>query len=98
MFEDLEPTVHHAIMKILSAIYETGMVDTVDMSDVLRLFGVPGDPDQVTVFSFNDPDWITAYDNFLEDPETPISEKSNTDEESFDEWDLGDLSSDRKLH
>lgn len=98
MFEDLEPTVHHAIMKILAAIYETRMVDTVDMSDVLRLFGVPVDTDQVSVFSFNDPEWVTAYHNFLIDSEDPIIEESNTDEESFDEWDLGDLSSDRKLH
>jgi len=97
MFEDLEPTVHHAIMKILSAIYETRMVDTVDMADVLRLFGVPGDPDRVSVFSFNDPDWVRAYANFLADPENQIDETSD-DEESFDEWDLGDLSSDRKLH
>lgn len=60
MRDDLEPIVHDAVMKILSAIYESGLVEKVDLSVVYELFGVKEDADD-TVVDFSDPSWIEDY-------------------------------------
>jgi len=66
VLDDLEPAVRTALMKILSAIYETGMVDAVQLGDVLRLFGVPKGAGDEAAFSFHDESWVEAYVEFKE--------------------------------
>jgi hypothetical protein len=110
MLDELEPVVRHAIMSILSTLYESGIVEEVNMVDVLRLFGAEpvGTPnDEDVVFSFDDPGWVEAYIDFrkhenelmerLEDAifdDAIIEELDAEDIEAFDP----DLNPNRKLH
>jgi len=110
MLDDLEPTVRVAILRILSALYESGMVDEVALGDVLRLFGVPDDfPNNSVVsgFSFDDPDWLAEYERFKDEErkrilseDNEMAELDDLDEliDSDDFAELGDLDSDRKIH
>ena len=53
-----------AIMKILSALYECGLEDDVDMSVIMQLFGVPMHEIDNTVnmmISFDDVEFLRAY-------------------------------------
>ena len=53
-----------ALMTILAAVYETGMVEEVSLGDVMRIFGVTDTRDSESKFSFRDAGWITAYTDF----------------------------------
>ena len=53
MIDSLDPIIREAILKMLGAVYESGLLDQVDIRHVVRMFG--GDPDSV---STNDADWI----------------------------------------
>lgn len=57
------PTIRDAVMKILSAIYESGLVDEVNVGHVLQIFGVELDPES-PILSFNDPGWVQDYLRF----------------------------------
>ena len=73
MDNDLEPAVHFALMQILSAVYESGIVDYVALGDVLRLLGAQPDEDEneAVVFSFDDPGWLRAYTDFKNNAVVP---------------------------
>jgi len=109
MLDNLEPTVRIAILRILSALYESGMVEEVALGDVLRLFGVPDNfpGDKTTGFLFDDPDWITEYLAFkdaererVRQYDEGLDELDELDElvDSDDFADSSDLDSDRKIH
>jgi len=66
MLENLEPAIRNALMLILSAIYESGLVEEVDLRDVVRLFGVTDTGNVTSRFSFNESDWLEAYRDFNE--------------------------------
>lgn len=52
-------------MRILATLFESGLVDEVDLADVLQLFGIPAPDEHINrVFSFSDPEWIEAYLDF----------------------------------
>jgi len=64
MLDNLEPTVRTAIMKVLAAIYESGIVREVNMGVVMQLFGVPeGEqgPTEDLWISLNDNEFIKEY-------------------------------------
>ena len=65
MDDELEPVVHFALMQILATLFETGLVSHVALGDVLRLFGAaPDETQEPIVFSFDDPGWLQAYQDF----------------------------------
>ena len=108
MFQDLQPAVYHAVMSILVILYETGLVDEVDMNLVMRLFGAypPEDPNFQNIISFKDEEWIKAYMSFIEEYANPDDmyvsdplqvELDNFEQEEADDIDP-DLSPNRKLH
>jgi len=66
MLDELQPAIRFAIMSILAALYESGIVEEVDLSDVMRLFGVTPPESVSTKFSFSDEGWIEAYIEFRE--------------------------------
>lgn len=88
MFGELQSNVRFAIMSVLAALYESGLVEEVELGDVLRLFGV--EPlKESSKFSFTDPGWIEAYIDFRE---------HFPDESHKPERNPEDLNSNRKLH
>jgi hypothetical protein len=91
MFDGLEHPVRVALMKILAALYESGLVEEVELVDVMRLFGVTQETNsslQSTRFSFSDEGWIAAYMDFID------SEAADDNQEIAN----GDLDSDRNIH
>ena len=78
----LEPAIHAALMKILSALYESKLVEYVVLDDVLALFGVESDDPEGSgiVFTFDDPGWIQAYNSFKESGESPTFMTIDEDE------------------
>ena len=92
MLDDLQPAIRIAVMSILAAIYESGIVDEVDLADVLRLFGVHQPPNApINRFSFNDEGWIDAYINFREASESEIVDVHlDFDVEYNDSFDLAE--------
>ena len=65
MFDNLDDVVRHTLMKILSAIYESELVDRVDLGMVLQLFGITNDQDEDLILNFSDEEWIEEYTNFI---------------------------------
>lgn len=63
MIPNLEPTVRKALVEILSSIYETGLVEEVDLGRVLQLFGMEY---QEVYMSFRDPGWVMEYMQYKE--------------------------------
>ena len=103
MLTNIEPTVRTAIMKILAAIYESGLLEEVDIRSALRLFGIPDDqmPDATGsinhwVINFNDPAFVDAYIQFKEEELSRFNEVNdhNADDEDVVEFDLDDLAFD----
>lgn len=110
MFQDLQPAVYHAVMSILVILYETGLVQEVDMTVLMRLFGAypPDDPNFQNIISFRDDEWIKAYMSFIEEyanpedmymPDPTQTELEGIEQEELDEGIFDpDLSPNRKLH
>jgi len=79
MLDNLEPTVRTAIMKVLAAIYESGIIREVNMGVVMQLFGVPeGEqgPTEDLWISLNDKEFIEEYIK-LKDAEREIREDND---------------------
>ena len=78
----LEPAIHAALMKILSALYESKLVEHVSLDDVLNLFGVENeDPEgSGVIFAFDDPGWVHAYNNFKDNGDAPMFMTIDEDE------------------
>lgn len=101
MLDELQPAIRFAIMSILCTIYESGLVEVVDMADVMRLFGVRSPASVDTAFSFDDQGWIEAYIDFRENAgEELIAYALDMDELELEETGPVDLDLDlnRKLH
>ena len=65
MLDNLEPTLRTAIMRVLSAMYESQLIESVSVNAVLGLFGVsPVSEEQNIVLHFSDPSWVKEYENF----------------------------------
>lgn len=102
MLDGLQPALRFAIMSILCTVYESGIVDEVDISDVMRLFGVQPQEGFDTRFSFNDEGWVEAYLDFRENAGEELlayamDELDIEDPEGPDTADP-DLDPNRKLH
>ncbi len=101
MFDELDPTVRYAIMSILASVFESGLVEQVDMADVMRLFGVEAPTDVATGFSFADEGWIEAYIDFRESSGVEMVAFVLDDDEGREDVEFKqdpDLDPDRKLH
>ena len=64
MLDDLEPTIHDTLMRVLVALFESGLVEEVDLGVVYRLFGAPPEAVEGQVVNFGDPQWIKDYLQF----------------------------------
>ena len=66
MFDNLEPIVREAVMKILVAVYETGFVEEVNLRVVYDLFGVELEGDEDNIVSFTSKQWAEDYVRFTQ--------------------------------
>lgn len=66
MLDNLEPIVRDAVMKILSAVYETGFVEEVNLGVVYALFGVNVEGEEDTIVDFSSDDWVRDYVKFTQ--------------------------------
>jgi len=58
---NLEPVVHDAVMRILSTIYETGLVSEVSIASLYRMFGVEVEEKDNEIIDFASSDWMKDY-------------------------------------
>lgn len=109
MLDELQPAIRVAIMSILAAVYESGTVEEVDLSDVMKLFGVQPPLDAPTTrFSFRDEGWIEAYINFREADENDLIDvqmefdigpgPDDFDSDELEEYDAPSNETNKKLH
>ncbi len=98
MLDGFQPAIRFAIMSILSALYESGTVEEVDLVDIMRLFGIqPSADEEAKVVSFRDEGWIESYIDFREQ-EFDEEEALEREMEPGEDVDLARMPADKKLH
>ncbi len=102
MLDDLDPTVRTLLSKILAAIYESGLVEEIDLRSILRIFDVPEE-----MLDNDNIDWVVKFDSaaFLDDYNAFKVEEFNQQEElakhqneNEDFPEFGDMPSGTKLY
>ena len=74
MLDELEATAQDAVMKVLVATFETGLVTEVKLSVVCELLGVRIPPEDDVTIDFDDKHWMETYIRFTHglDPDAEV--------------------------
>jgi len=109
MLDELEPNIRLTVIGILSELYMSGLVDKVDISNVMRLFGISKtscDKMSGEFLYFNDPEVIAAIESHLgvdlSEDELAEKYKGKSDAEKLDiidnELDMQEAKAQKYLH
>ncbi len=103
MLDGFQPVIQFAIMSILSALYESGTVEEVNLADIMRLFGIQPSNDDIMIVSFSDQGWIESYIDFretaFEQEDIKLAEfEMEETSDDFNEIETGAMPADKKLH